>query len=112
MKSDILKKQLGLRLKQLRLAKGLRQEDLEKWGFSYRYYGRLERGMVNPTIETLARLCEIFGVTLSDLFLFLDADIKTASDEREVVLIKISQLMKENKRNKIRKLKVFLEEIL
>lgn len=112
MKSDILKKQLGLRLKQLRLAKGLRQEDLEKWGFSYRYYGRLERGMVNPTIETLARLCEIFGVALSDLFLFLDADIKTASDEREAVLIKISQLMKENKRNKIRKLKVFLEEIL
>jgi len=110
--SDILKKQLGLRLKQLRLAKGLRQEDLEKWGFSYRYYGRLERGMVNPTLETLSRLCEIFDVALSDLFLFLDSNIETASDEREAVLIKISQLMKENKRNKIKKLKVFLEEIL
>ncbi|MEN6509626.1 MAG: helix-turn-helix transcriptional regulator [Smithella sp.] len=112
MSSDILKKQLGLRLKQLRLAKGLRQEDLEKWGFSYRYYGRLERGMVNPTIETLAKLCEIFDVALSDLFLFLDSDIETVSDEREAVLIRISQLMKENKRNKIKKLKVFLEEIL
>ena len=66
---DVLKKQLGLRLKELRIAKVLRQEDLDKWDFSYRYYGKLERGMNNPTIETLAKVCEIFGVTLSDLFL-------------------------------------------
>ena len=39
---DNLKKQLGYRLKELRLTKSLRQEDLENYGFSYRYYGKME----------------------------------------------------------------------
>ncbi len=111
MKADTLQKQLGLRLRQLRVAKGLRQEDLEKWNFSYRYYGRLERGLVNPTLDTLARICEIFGITLSDLFLFMNTDEKV-SEEKEAILIKISQLMKENKKGKLKKLRVFLDEIL
>jgi transcriptional regulator with XRE-family HTH domain len=68
MDTDALKRQLGLRLKELRLAKGLKQEDLADYGFSYRYYGKIERGIVNVTLETLARLCEIFEVSLSDLF--------------------------------------------
>jgi len=108
---DAISKQLGLRLKELRLAKGLRQEDLEKWDFSYRYYGKLERGLVNPTVETLAKLCKIFGVTLSDLFIFMD-DKATASEEREQVVIKIAQLLKDNRKAKINKLKIFLDEIL
>jgi len=108
---DAIRKQLGLRLRELRLAKGLRQEDLEKWDFSYRYYGKLERGLVNPTVETLAKLCKIFGVTLSDLFIFMD-DKTTASEEREQVVIKIAQLLKENRKAKINKLKIFLDEIL
>ncbi len=64
MDKENLKRQLGYRLKALRMAKGLKQEDLETWGFSYRYYGKMERGLVNPTIETLARLCEIFEIDL------------------------------------------------
>jgi len=108
---DAIRKQLGLRLRELRLAKGLRQEDLEKWDFSYRYYGKLERGLVNPTVETLAKLCKIFGVTLSDLFIFMD-DKTTASEEREQVVIKLAQLLKENRKTKINKLKIFLDEIL
>lgn len=111
MKADTLQKQLGLRLKQLRVAKGLRQEDLEKWNFSYRYYGRLERGLVNPTLDTLARICEIFGITLADLFLFLNTDEKV-SEEKEAILVKISELLKENKKSKLKKLRVFLDEIL
>jgi transcriptional regulator with XRE-family HTH domain len=108
MKADTLQKQLGLRLKQMRIAKGLRQEDLEKWNFSYRYYGRLERGLVNPTLDTLARICEIFGIPLSDLFLFMNTDEKV-SEEKEAILVKISQLMKENKKSKLKKLRVFLD---
>jgi len=66
-----IQRQIGLRLKELRLAKGLRQEDLEKWDFSYRYYGMIERGLVNPSLDTLLRLCKIFDVNLLDLFRFL-----------------------------------------
>ena len=108
---DVIKKQLGLRLKELRLARGLKQEDLEKWEFSYRYYGKLERGLVNPTVETLTKLCDIFNVTLADLFLFMN-DNKNPSDEREQVIVKLAKLLKDNRKTKINKLKIFLDHIL
>jgi len=108
---EILKKQLGLRLKELRQAKGLRQEDLERWDFSYRYYGKLERGTVNPTIETLAKLCDIFGVTLSELFLFIGKD-KAVLEENEKVSVKVAEVLKNGSKSKISKLRVFLDEIL
>ena len=50
---ETLMKRLGLRLKALRLRNHLKQEDLENYGFSYRYYGKIERGVVNPTLDTL-----------------------------------------------------------
>ena len=108
---EVVKKQLGLRLKELRLSRGLRQEDLEKWEFSYRYYGQLERGLVNPTIETLTKLCDIFNVTLADLFLFMN-DNENPSEEREQVIVKLAKLLKDNRKTKINKLKIFLDEIL
>lgn len=108
---DILKRQLGLRLKELRFAKGLRQEDLEKWGFSYRYFGRMERGLVNPTLETLTRLCDIFEVSLSDLFAFMDTDRET-SEDHEAVAVKVAQVLKGKSKKKVQKLRVFLDEIL
>jgi len=106
-----IQRQIGLRLKELRLAKGLRQEDLEKWDFSYRYYGMIERGLVNPSLDTLLRLCKIFDVNLLDLFRFLEID-GIPTEEREAVAIKVSKILKENKKIKIQKLKIFLDEIL
>ena len=108
---DVLKKQLGLRLKELRLARGLKQEDLEKWGFSYRYFGRIERGLVNPSLETLTRLCDIFKVSMSDLFAFMDTD-REASEDREAVALKVAQLLKGKSKKKVKKLRVFLDEVL
>ena len=106
-----VQKQLGLRLRQLRLAKNLRQEDLEKWNFSYRYYGMIERGLINPSLDTLFRLCKIFDVSLHELFRFLEIE-GISTDDREAVAIKVSKILKENKKTKIKKLKVFLDEIL
>jgi transcriptional regulator with XRE-family HTH domain len=60
---DKIKRQLGIRFKELRLSKGLKQEDLEPLGFSYRYYGKIERGLANLTLDTLIRLCNIFEVS-------------------------------------------------
>ena len=111
MKTKDIQRQLGLRLRALRLEKGLRQEDLEKWDFSYRYYGMIERGLVNPSLETLTRLCKIFDVRLDELFKFMEVD-GLATDEREAVALKITRILKENKKTKIQKLKIFLDEIL
>lgn len=106
-----IQRQIGLRLKELRLAKDLRQEDLEKWDFSYRYYGMIERGLVNPSLDTLLRLCKIFDVNLLELFRFMEID-GIPTEERESVAIKVSKILKENKKIKIQKLKIFLDEIL
>ncbi|EMS78429.1 helix-turn-helix domain-containing protein [Desulfotignum phosphitoxidans] len=106
-----LQKQLGLRLKELRLAKGFKQEDLEDYGFSYRYYGKLERGDVNPTLETLFRLSEIFEISLADLFAFMEKEVPL-SENGQAVAIKIGQILKQNDGSRIRKLKIFLDDIL
>lgn len=107
----ILKKRLGLRLKELRLERGLRQEDLEKWGFSYRHYGRLERGNVNPTLETLFKLCEVFEITLLEMFKFLDTG-QVVTEDQEAVLTMINKVLQKGNPEDIRKLKIFLSEIL
>ena len=111
MDSNDVKKKLGLRLKELRLAKGLKQEDLEQYGFSYRYYGKIERGLANVTLETLVRLCEIFEVSLSDLFMFMDTDRK-ASEDREAVAVMVAMLLSGKNKKNVKKLKIFLDEIL
>ena len=107
MDTNDLKKQLGYRLRELRLAKGWRQEDLENSGFSYRYYGKIERGLVNPTLETLVRLSDIFEVSLADLFRFIEAGDRL-SEDRAAVALKINKVLKGSGKN-VKKLKVFLE---
>jgi transcriptional regulator with XRE-family HTH domain len=106
-----IKKKLGLRLKELRLDKGLNQEDLEQFGFSYRYYGKIERGLTNVTLETLVRLCQIFDVSLSDLFMFMDTD-REASEDKEAVAVKVAKLLSGKSKKNIKKLRLFLDEIL
>jgi len=106
-----LQKQLGLRFRELRLAKGFKQEDLENYGFSYRHYGKLERGAVNPTLETLVRLSKIFEVSLSDLFAFMEKE-GPVSENGQAVAIKIGQILKQDDGSRIHKLKIFLDEIL
>ncbi len=106
-----IKKKFGFRLKALRLDKGLKQEDLETFNFSYRHYGKIERGQINPTVETLVRLCELFNVSLSELFYFMD-DKGSTSDIQQEVAAKIRSVLNENDEVKLSKLKVFLDEIL
>ena len=108
---ETLMKRLGLRLKALRLRNHLKQEDLENYGFSYRYYGKIERGVVNPTLDTLLRLCRIFKVNLSDLFVFIDAG-ELVDEEREAISLKIADLLREENREKEYKLKLFLDDFL
>jgi len=103
--------QLGKRFRQMRLARRWTQEDMQEKGFSYRYYGKIERGAVNPTLETLVKLAEVFEITLADLFRFSFSEDSSPSEVEEVV-VQINKLIKEDATEKIRKLKVFLTEIL
>ena len=69
-----LRGRVGARLRQLRHARRLTQEQLaERAGLSYKFVGELERGRGNPTLTTLAALSGALGVRLPDL-LALDTE--------------------------------------
>ncbi|MGQ0828925.1 MAG: helix-turn-helix domain-containing protein [Bacteroidota bacterium] len=61
-------KALGERIVDLRKAKGMTQTDLaEKIGVKFPMVGRIERGAVNPTINTLRKFANALGVSVSEL---------------------------------------------
>jgi len=63
-----LRGQVGARLRQLRQARRLTQEQLaERAGLSDKFIGEVERGRGNPTLTTLSALSEALGVGLIDL---------------------------------------------
>lgn len=61
---------VGRRARELRIAKGLKQEDMCRFGFEYKYYQRIEYGEKNVTLRTLDKLARAFGVPVSELFRF------------------------------------------
>jgi len=66
-----IKRSLGLRIRQLRLAKGLTQEQLAHLsGISRQYIGDVERGERNIAIVNIQKIARALGVTLSELFDF------------------------------------------
>ncbi|MBW1677834.1 MAG: helix-turn-helix transcriptional regulator [Deltaproteobacteria bacterium] len=112
MNEKAIRKQLGRRIKILREQKGWRQEDVQDiTGFSSRYLGRIERGSVNLTLGTLFRLCEIFEQELPRLFSFMDAE-KEISPNREELIARLNSILQTDDPEELRKLRIFIEEIL
>ncbi len=65
-------RRFALRVRSLREARGLRQEDLENFGLSWKSVQKIEYGKTDPKASTLLKLCAAFDVTLPEL-LTLDA---------------------------------------
>lgn len=64
-------KQFGKRVRELRLARSLTQEELAfKSGIHRTYMGSVERGERNPSLENIAAIARALNITLSELFLF------------------------------------------
>jgi DNA-binding XRE family transcriptional regulator len=63
------RKRLGQRLRELRTARGLTQEQAaEMIGIHPKYMPRVEAGRANLTVDTLIAASVAYGVSLSDLF--------------------------------------------
>ena len=61
----------GKNLRKLREQKELSQEELSgKMGTVPSQIGRIERGEINPTVNTLKILADALEITMKDLFLF------------------------------------------
>jgi len=62
---------IGKKLHELRKKRGFTQEELaDRAGLNPNYYGRIERGEINVTIDTLAAIAEALEVELVDVFDF------------------------------------------
>jgi len=87
------KKQMGLRLKEIRKRKGLSQEALaERAETSPNYLSRMERGTENPTLDMLIKIADALEVELWELF---DYKHKTNAKELREILKGIAAEVKD-----------------
>ncbi|ETT57168.1 helix-turn-helix transcriptional regulator [Paenibacillus sp. FSL H8-0457] len=93
---SIIYSQVGKKIRLFRKARNLTQEELgEKLQIDQSYLGRIERGEVNITLDTLAKISEALSVSPSQLFdddTFFDEDeFKAESlDKIESLLIPLT----------------------
>lgn len=92
-----LAKLIGEKLREIRKAKGLRQEDMEALGINYKYYQKIEAGKINLTLKSIEKISQALKIDPRDLFFY----------EGELAGL-LSGLSKKD----IRKIKIFLKEIL
>ncbi|HWY80277.1 MAG TPA: helix-turn-helix transcriptional regulator [Candidatus Sulfotelmatobacter sp.] len=66
-----LKEELGRNIERARKKRGLKQVELAvDAGINPSYYGKIERGLVNPSLEKLYRIIKALGVRTSDIMPF------------------------------------------
>jgi transcriptional regulator with XRE-family HTH domain len=67
--------QFGQRVRKLRLARKVSQEQLAFKASMHRtYLGGIERGERNPSLKNIAAIADALGITLSELFSFEDQE--------------------------------------
>ena len=66
-----LRESVGKKIRKTRRNKGLKQVDVAvEAGMSPSYYGKIERGIVNPSLEKLHKIIKTLGVKSSDILPF------------------------------------------
>lgn len=66
-----IREEIGKNIKKAREKKKLKQVDVAvDAGINTSYYGKIERGLVNPSIEKLYRIIRALGLDSSDIFPF------------------------------------------
>jgi len=67
----VIEKQFGERVRELRLAKNISQEELAfRAGIHRNYLGGVERGERNPCLKNIAAIAKALDISLPELFTF------------------------------------------
>ncbi|MBR5316078.1 MAG: helix-turn-helix transcriptional regulator [Firmicutes bacterium] len=65
------------RIEEIRKERGIRQEDFAKsMGVSRQTISSLENGRYNPSITLAYKIAKFFGMTIEDVFIFEEEDLK------------------------------------
>lgn len=68
--------EIGMRVKELRTARGLSTNKLSNMaGLSQSYVRKLEKGECRPTVESLDLLCQALGITFEDFVNYKDMSL-------------------------------------
>ena len=59
---------MGQNIARIRKSQGLSQADMEIYGISRAYYGKVELGLYSITIDKLKKIADGFGIPISELF--------------------------------------------
>lgn len=62
----------GQNLARIRKNNGLTHENMEDYGITRSYYGKIELGIHSPSLDKLILIAKAFGVTVDQLFLDKD----------------------------------------
>ena len=103
-----LAESIGKRIKWVRKAKGLKQEDMEGFGISYKYYQKIETGKVNATLSGIEKIATSLGIDVRELFIL---PLDNSKEINELVYL-ISEIIKKRESKSIKKLNLFIKEIL
>jgi DNA-binding XRE family transcriptional regulator len=67
---------IGQRVRLLRKASGVTQQELaDRCGMFRTYISRIENGTANPSLQVLANLAELFGISISHLIRETQSDL-------------------------------------
>lgn len=92
--NDNINKKLGNKIRALRKLKGYTQEELgEKSGVSYKFIGEIERGVVNPSLNSLVHIAKALDIHVSDLFPSKQAIFPEFSDKDIRVIKKVLKIL-------------------
>lgn len=83
MANPIVQRRLGRAVKQIRISRGLTQEEVAAAsGLHATYISDIERGARNPSWDVMARLATGIGVTVADIGARFDAEQEQAEQEQ------------------------------
>jgi len=112
MSKNILKL-VGSKIRDLRKAKGLSQEQLgEIAGFHFSYIGGIERAEKNISLLNLAKIADALDTEIYELFAYTHSvKISNHTISKEDEINKILELLSSRSVNDIRKARIIIKEV-
>lgn len=105
--SDIAK-QLGQRIRNLRNAQQMSQEELSfKAGISPAHLGQIERALKNPTIDTIAKIAAALGIPVATLFTMDSVSVPSQNATIGKINAQLLSMPEEDQKDILRIIRIF-----